>query len=103
MEPVPCTAAQRLCVVYLGGVFGGGGGVVAVGKCAKAAETTLRAFWVFLGVVASAWLLYVELWRYRVGSRDAGIIDMHVPAGLLVNLAARNKHYWPETLLQARL
>ncbi len=35
-------AAQRLCVVLSGGVFGGGGGVVAVeGDAQKLPETTL--------------------------------------------------------------
>lgn len=67
-------AAQRLCMVLSGGVFGGGGGVVAVGERAKAAGN--HAAMEHSGVSRRGgvrhWLLYVELWRYPGRCRDAG-------------------------------
>ncbi len=49
------------------------------------------------------WLLYVELWRYQVDAGTLGIMNnMHVPAGLLVNLAIWHQQpHWPSFITGA--
>ncbi len=66
-ETRPMPQHNAFKVVLSGGVFGGGGGVVAVGerckscrkpRCVEHSGVSRRG-----GV--RHWLLYVELWRYR--------------------------------------
>ncbi len=55
METRPMPQHNAFAWFYLGGVFGGGGGVVAVGERAKLPETTLQwSILVFLGVVLAS-------------------------------------------------
>ncbi|SUG85700.1 transporter [Salmonella enterica subsp. enterica] len=74
METRPMPQHNAFAWFYLGGVFGGGGGVVAVGERAKAAGN--HAAMEHSGVSRRGgvrhWLLYVELWRYPGRCRDAG-------------------------------
>ena len=73
--------------------------MVLAGKSAETAATTLQwGILVFLGVVASGMGYF--MWNYGATQVDAGTLgimnNMHVPAGLLVNLAIWHQQpHWP--------
>ncbi len=61
------------------------------------------AFWCFWRGGFRDWLLYVELRRDAGGAGTLGIMNnMHVPAGLLVNLLSGTNSRTGQRLLQAR-
>ena len=76
-------AAQRLCLVLHGGLYGGGRGLVHAGKCAENAcnhATVGNSGLSWRGSVRH-WLLYVELRRDPGGCGDAGHHEQYACAG----------------------
>ena len=75
----------------------------SLGNAQKLPETTLQwSILAFLGVVASG--IGYFMWNYGATQVDAGTLgimnNMHVPAGLLVNLAIwQEQPHWPSFIL----
>ncbi len=81
------------------GLYRGGGGVVYARQRPEAADhhAAVERAGVARRGGFRAGLLYVELWRHPVDAGTLGIMNnVHVPAGLLVNLAIwQEQPHWP--------
>jgi len=103
METRPMPQHNAFAWFYLGAFLVAVVAWCAVGNAQKLPETNLQwGILVFLGVVASG--IGYFMWNYGATQVDAGTLgimnNMHVPAGLLVNLAIwQEQPHWPSFIL----
>ncbi|WP_312457955.1 carboxylate/amino acid/amine transporter [Pseudescherichia sp.] len=103
METRPMPQHNAFAWFYLGAFLVAVVAWFAVGNTQKLPETSLQwSILVFLGVVASG--IGYFMWNYGATQVDAGTLgimnNMHVPAGLLVNLAIwQEQPHWPSFIL----
>lgn len=103
METRPMPQHNAFAWFYLGAFLVAVVAWFALGNVQKLPETNLQwSILVFLGVVASG--IGYFMWNYGATQVDAGTLgimnNMHVPAGLLVNLAIwQEQPHWPSFIL----
>ena len=103
METRPMPQHNAFAWFYLGAFLVAVVAWFSLGNAQKLPETTLQwSILVFLGVVASG--IGYFMWNYGATQVDAGTLgimnNMHVPAGLLVNLAIwQEQPHWPSFIL----
>ncbi|WP_238082029.1 MULTISPECIES: carboxylate/amino acid/amine transporter [Pseudescherichia] len=103
METRPMPQHNAFAWFYLGAFLVAAVAWFALGNAQKLPETNLQwSILVFLGVVASG--IGYFMWNYGATQVDAGTLgimnNMHVPAGLLVNLAIwQEQPHWPSFIL----
>ncbi|POT97326.1 EamA family transporter [Escherichia sp. ESNIH1] len=103
METRPMPQHNAFAWFYLGAFLVAVEAWFALGNAQKLPETNLQwSILVFLGVVASG--IGYFMWNYGATQVDAGTLgimnNMHVPAGLLVNLAIwQEQPHWPSFIL----
>ncbi|MBD3707796.1 hypothetical protein IE987_02735 [Klebsiella pneumoniae] len=99
MEVRPMPQHNAFAPVLCRGLYRGGGGVVYARQRPEAADhhAAVERAGVARRGGFRAGLLYVELWRHPVDAGTLGIMNnVHVPAGLLVNLAIwQEQPHWP--------
>lgn len=105
METRPMPQHNAFAWFYLGAFLVAVVAWSLLGNAQKLPETTLQwSILVFLGVVASG--IGYFMWNYGATQVDAGTLgimnNMHVPAGLLVNLAIWHQQpHWPSFITGA--
>ncbi len=105
MEIRPMPQHNAFAWFYLGAFLVAAVAWSLLGNAQKLPETTLQwSILVFLGVVASG--IGYFMWNYGATQVDAGTLgimnNMHVPAGLLVNLAIWHQQpHWPSFITGA--
>ncbi|EIL0117514.1 DMT family transporter [Salmonella enterica] len=105
METRPMSQHNAFAWFYLGAFLVAAVAWSLLGNAQKLPETTLQwSILVFLGVVASG--IGYFMWNYGATQVDAGTLgimnNMHVPAGLLVNLAIWHQQpHWPSFITGA--
>ncbi|EDP9870578.1 DMT family transporter [Salmonella enterica subsp. enterica serovar Gaminara] len=105
METRPMPQHNAFAWFYLGAFLVAAVAWSLLGNAQKLPETTLQwSILVFLGVVASG--IGYFMWNYGATQVDAGTLgimnNMHVPAGLLVNLAIWHQQpHWPSFITGA--
>ena len=103
METRPMPQHNAFAWFYLGAFLVAVVAWFSLGNAQKMPETTLQwSILAFLGVVASG--IGYFMWNYGATQVDAGTLgimnNMHVPAGLLVNLAIwQEQPHWPSFIL----
>lgn len=103
METRPMPQHNAFAWFYLGAFLVAVVAWFSLGNAQKLPETTLQwSILAFLGVVASG--IGYFMWNYGATQVDAGTLgimnNMHVPAGLLVNLAIwQEQPHWPSFIL----
>lgn len=103
METRPMPQHNAFAWFYLGAFLVAVVAWFTLGNAQKLPETNLQwSILVFLGVVASG--IGYFMWNYGATQVDAGTLgimnNMHVPAGLLVNLAIwQEQPHWPSFIL----
>jgi len=103
METRPMPQHNAFAWFYLGAFLVAAVAWFALGNAQKLPETNLQwSILAFLGVVASG--IGYFMWNYGATQVDAGTLgimnNMHVPAGLLVNLAIwQEQPHWPSFIL----
>ena len=103
METRPMPQHNAFAWFYLGAFLVAVVAWFSLGNAQKLPETTLQwSILAFLGVVASG--IGYFMWNYGATPVDAGTLgimnNMHVPAGLLVNLAIwQEQPHWPSFIL----
>ncbi|WP_312415041.1 carboxylate/amino acid/amine transporter [Pseudescherichia sp.] len=103
METRPMPQHNAFAWFYLGAFLVAVVAWFSLGNAQKLPETTLQwGILAFLGVVASG--IGYFMWNYGATQVDAGTLgimnNMHVPAGLLVNLAIwQEQPHWPSFIL----
>jgi len=103
METRPMPQHNAFAWFYLGALVIAAAAWLAMGNPQKLPETTLQwGVLVWLGVVASG--LGYFMWNYGATQVDAGTLgimnNVHVPAGLLVNLAIwQEQPHWPSFII----
>jgi len=103
METRPMPQHNAFAWFYLGAFLVAVVAWFALGNAQKLPETNLQwSILVFLGVVASG--IGYFMWNYGATQVDAGTLgimnNMHVPAGLLVNLVIwQEQPHWPSFIL----
>lgn len=105
METRPMPQHNAFAWFYMGALLVAFVAWSMVGNAQKMPETTLQwGILVFLGVAASG--IGYFMWNYGATQVDAGTLgimnNMHVPAGLLVNLAIWHQQpHWPSFIIGA--